>query len=251
MQFWRRWRLVYGVLPRHFAVKFKSLLKKYKTLGGAREKIASGTQCSLLINGSPTTILAKSLGTLSQKHRKFAHSASTPYAMLIWSALHTQNHCGRFQHCWGRKERELTKRVWYKQSNRLTQGVFHKCPSLCVCLPGVPTTFGQDCSFLQFRRLPSPQISLDPKLSHLRRYQGEDHCFCCLLYCPLLGYRTSGRLPYKSCDITLSFTTPKTTLYYCAKTICLRLLLGMGRVEIYLNFENKRWPFLSSFGTVS
>ena len=29
------------------------------------------------------TILAKSLGTLLQKHRKFAHSLSTPYAVLI------------------------------------------------------------------------------------------------------------------------------------------------------------------------
>ena len=30
-----------------------------------------------------STILAKSLGTLLQKHRKFAHSPSTPYAVLI------------------------------------------------------------------------------------------------------------------------------------------------------------------------
>ena len=34
-------------------------------------------------NHSGTTILAKSLGTLSQKHRKFAHPPSTPTAMLI------------------------------------------------------------------------------------------------------------------------------------------------------------------------
>ena len=49
----------------------------------------------------PQTILAKSLGTLSQKPCKFAHSPSTPNAMLIWRALHTQNHCRRFQHCLG------------------------------------------------------------------------------------------------------------------------------------------------------
>ena len=49
----------------------------------------------------PQTILAKSLGTLSQKPCKFAHPPSTPNAMLIWSALHTQNHCRCFQHCLG------------------------------------------------------------------------------------------------------------------------------------------------------
>ena len=47
------------------------------------------------------TILAKSLGTLSQKHRKFAHPPSAPNAVLIWRALHTKNHCRRFQHCLG------------------------------------------------------------------------------------------------------------------------------------------------------
>ena len=47
------------------------------------------------------TILAKSHGTLSQKHRRFAHSPSTPNTVLIWRALHTQNHCRRFQHCLG------------------------------------------------------------------------------------------------------------------------------------------------------
>ena len=46
-------------------------------------------------------ILAKSLGTLSQKHCKVAHSPCTRYAMLIWSSLHTQNHCRRFQHFLG------------------------------------------------------------------------------------------------------------------------------------------------------
>ena len=41
--------------------------------------------------------------------------------------------------------RAVTKTVWYKQSNRLTQGIFHKCPILRVFFPGVPRTFGLDC----------------------------------------------------------------------------------------------------------
>ena len=36
-----------------------------------------------MIADAVSTILAKSLGTLSQKHRKFAHPPSTPNAMLI------------------------------------------------------------------------------------------------------------------------------------------------------------------------
>ena len=43
--------------------------------------------------------------------------------------------------------RAVTKAMGYKQSNRLTQGIFHKCPILHVFLPGVARTFGQDCSF--------------------------------------------------------------------------------------------------------
>ena len=42
--------------------------------------------------------------------------------------------------------RAVTKTVRYKQSNRLTQGIFHKCPILRVFFPGVPRTFGQDCT---------------------------------------------------------------------------------------------------------
>ena len=44
--------------------------------------------------------------------------------------------------------RAVTKTVWYKQSSRLTQGIFHKCQMLHVFLPGVPRTFGQDCRSL-------------------------------------------------------------------------------------------------------
>ena len=44
----------------------------------------------------------------------------------------------------------MTKAVSYKQSNRLTQGVFHKCPILPVFLLGVPRTFGQDCRLSDF-----------------------------------------------------------------------------------------------------
>ena len=40
-------------------------------------------ECYVYPLGHRPTILAKSLGTLAQKHRKFPHSPSTPHAMLI------------------------------------------------------------------------------------------------------------------------------------------------------------------------
>ena len=45
----------------------------------------------------------------------------------------------------GGGKRAVTKTVRYKQSNRLTQGIFHKCPILRVFFPDVPRTFGQGC----------------------------------------------------------------------------------------------------------
>ena len=89
-----------------------------------------------------TTILTKSLGMeqfcKTLKFTNFPAPPSTHYAMLIWSALNTQNHCRRFQHC---LEKEgggaVTKTVSYKQSNRLMQGVFHKFLILHVLLLGV------------------------------------------------------------------------------------------------------------------
>ena len=50
----------------------------------------------------------------------------------------------------GGGERAVTKAVSYKQSNRLTQGVFHKCPILRVFFSVVPRTFGQGCGYLNF-----------------------------------------------------------------------------------------------------
>ena len=78
----------------------------------------------------------------------------------------------------------MTKAVSYKQNNRLTQGVFHKCPILCVLLLGVLRTFGQDCSF-QFQFLlvsidkPYPILSwsaaIDLLIEYLVAYWLEHH----------------------------------------------------------------------------
>ena len=84
---------------------------------------------------------AKSLGTLSQKHRKFAHPPSTPNAMLIWRALHTQNHYRRFQHCLGWEGGGQ----WPKQCdiNRATdlRKAFFTNVQFCACFSGCPKDF--------------------------------------------------------------------------------------------------------------
>ena len=47
----------------------------------------------------------------------------------------------------------VTKAVEYKQSNRLTKGVFHRFLILRLLLLGVPRIVGQDCSYTIQSRL--------------------------------------------------------------------------------------------------
>ena len=90
----------------------------------------------------------KVLGHLSKNPTNSHIPSPSPMQGLFEAPFTRRIIAGAFNIAWGRRgrARAVTKTVSYKQSNRLTQGIFHKCPILRVFLLGVPRTFGQDCS---------------------------------------------------------------------------------------------------------
>ena len=86
----------------------------------------------------------KVLGHFRKNTAKSPIPSSTPYSVDLKGPSHPESLQALSTLLGGGWGRAVTKTVCYKQSNRLTQGIFHKCPILRMFLPGVPRTFGQD-----------------------------------------------------------------------------------------------------------